>query len=284
LINLLLLPCPKTHPLKILKATRFDKILKGGSTMPWVVFASDGHTEEAYVVKLFTQKTIEQQNAVAKEVYGSYLAKTFGNSTPEIALIEFDNDFLSTLNPIQIQRLDRVHSGLKFASVYEPTMINYSNALHRKHLKEYDMGNIYALDCILYNVDRGRRTEKPNLLIDDERFLLIDHEQCLHFADGQEGHFSKILSGYRNNEIDYPYQHHLFYGALKKMRKSQKLHLFEEFLEYLSRLNTTEFKVLAVGLINLNISVGDYLRIYDYLCFLKSNVSSVRKALLSSIS
>lgn len=252
--------------------------------MPWVVFASDGDTEVAYVVKLFSQRTIEQQFAVAKEIYGSYLAKTFGNSTPEIALIDFDQDFVDTLDPTQQKRLERVHKGLKFASVYEPTMINYSNTLHRKHLKDYDMGNVYALDCMMYNVDRGRRPDKPNILIDDERFLLIDHEQCLHFADGQEGHFNMILSSFHNCKIDYPYQSHLFHGELKKMWTSQKEHLFDEFCEYLTHLNTMKFKELALDLIKLNVWVGDHVRIYDYLCFLKNNVPLVRKGLLTSIS
>jgi hypothetical protein len=163
-------------------------------------------------------------------------------------------------------------------------MINYSPTLHKKHLQAYEIGNIYALDCLLYNVDRGRRVTKPNILMDDERMLLIDHEQCLHFADGQDEHFKMILEGYKNFQLDYPYQHHLFYSELKNLRASQKLHLFDEFCEYLTHLNTSDFRSTAVSLGNLGVWTGNHVRIYEYLCFLKGNVTAFQKALLTSIS
>lgn len=271
--------------MKILKAATFiDYITKGGSTMPWIVSAMDGDKEIAYVVKLFSPKTIEQQFAVGKEVFGNVLAKEFSLTVPDYALIDFGDDFIETLNDDHKQRLNKVDSGLKFGTVLKDGALNFSPALHKEHFKLEDFANVYAFDCLMYNVDRGRRIDKPNVLVNNEGFFLIDHEQSLHFADNQESHYNLIFNRFSEGRLDYPYTKHLFYNDLRSIDAFKKEHVFDEFIEYLTKMHTP--KILAIGksLSDNNISTGNYRRIFDYFCVLKRDINKVSKALISSIS
>ncbi len=191
--------------MRILKPIRFSGVItKGGSTRPWKVILVEDGKEIAYVVKLFTPQTIEQQHATGKEAFGNFLGRELGLHVPDSALVKFTKPFVEfVLDTEQREQLSHYDTGLKFASKLQDSMAIYTSSLHRKFLKEWDFANIYAFDCLCYNSDRGRRSDKSNILVEDNNFLLIDHEQTFPFIDNIDGHYRKILQDFERGYLDY---------------------------------------------------------------------------------
>ena len=260
--------------MNLFRPVRFDGYMQfGGSTKPWKVLLMDhAGNVEPYVVKLFSTKNIEQQHAVAKEIYGSLLARHFSLPTPDYALVNFDAEFFQlALEDEQRHILAQKDGGLKFASRLADSMTIVSPVLYKKYLKEYEIASVFAFDTLVYNLDRGGMRNKPNLLVDDENFFLIDHEQIFPFADNVPDFYQNILERFEKDEIGSPYQHHLFYPLLKDFRTKDKVHLFDEFEEYLRNLQLNELQLAINELHELGVSVGHYDRIISYLRHFSKN-------------
>lgn len=250
--------------------------------MPWKVLLLDEGIQVEYIVKLFSEKTTEQIHPVAKEVIGSILACEFGLFTPDIALTNFDNFFIENiLSQRERDILNRKHNGWKFASKYQDGMSIFSPAKHKILLSKYDIANIFAFDCLIYNTDRGRRSDKPNLLVEDDNYLLIDHELTLPFIDNEEGMFKMIMAKFRESKLDYNCQSHLLYPIIKSYHFKIKQDIFSEFEENLRRLNINNIRTTIADLGELNISAGYADRLIEYLCYLKENAYSFCQILLS---
>ena len=136
--------------MKVLQASIFDSYIeRGGSTRHWVVLLSDDGYEVPYVVKLFSDRQIEQGHPVLKEVLGCVLAREFSLKTPEFALAQFSDVFIDfALGEEQQKILDNRSSGLKFASKLLDAAIILSPSLHRAYMKDYDFANVYAFDAL----------------------------------------------------------------------------------------------------------------------------------------
>ena len=271
----------------ILKATYFDGYLEhGGSTKPWKVFLHQkDNTEAPYVVKLFSQRNIDQQHAVAKEVYGNILAKQFSLPVPDIALVDFDAWFITTcLEPSERNILNIKHEGLKFASKLAESMFIVAPHLYKNFLREYDVANVYAFDTLIGNIDRGGARNKPNLIVDDEAFLLIDHEQIFTFADTfTKDAYKTLIAKFENNISSYLFQRHLLYPILKNFRNIDKRHIFDEFGEYLAKMQTSDLEDHMKSLLTLEVSTGNWTLILEYLYKIKSNHNKFCDILLSTI-
>lgn len=84
--------------LPVYEAIGLHKIIeKGGSTKPWLVEVLVKDQSKTYVVKMFTEKHIDQVAAVANEVYANVLAKQFDLPCPNTVLIHFSDSFKLTL-------------------------------------------------------------------------------------------------------------------------------------------------------------------------------------------
>lgn len=250
--------------------------------MPWRMLLLDDGVQIEYIVKLFSEKTIEQQHAVAKEILGSTLAKEFGLFTPDYALAEFNDYFIENLlGDTERAILARKHSGLKFASRYQDGMAIFSPVKHNRFLRIWDIANIFAFDCLIYNLDRGKRTDKPNLLVEDDNYLLIDHELCLPFIDNLPGLYHQIMDKFKRSELDYSYRNHVLFPLLKDYHLKVKQDIFGEFEDYLGKLNINKVRQLLAELEELNISTGHSYRLIDYICYLKDNSHSFCQILLS---
>jgi hypothetical protein len=269
--------------LKLLQPTHFNGYIEsGGSTMPWKVLLLDEEVQIEYIVKMFSEKATEQQHPVTKEVIGSLLATELGLFTPDIALVNFDEFFVdNVLDDKAREILTRKHSGLKFASRYQDGMSIFSPAKHKRHLRMYDLANIFAFDCLIYNIDRGRRPDKPNLLVEDDNYLLIDHEQCFPFIDNEPAFYDLIMRKFGNSELDYLYQQHLLYPIIKSYNFKSRDGIFSEFEEYLTKLNVNKIRDTILDLHELNISTGQHDRLIDYLCYAKDNAHNFCRILLS---
>ncbi len=238
-----------------------------------------------YVVKIFPQKHIEQIQSTGKEIIGNVLADELGLYVPEMALARFDADFIQyVLDDNQREKLSKSDDCLKFACRLQDGMPVYTQSLGKKYLKSWDFANVFAFDCLAHNLDRGKRVDKPNILVEDDNFLLIDHEQILPFVNfGSEGYYKEIMTAFDNKELKYKYQQHLFYSILKDMRRSDKKNVFDEFELMLRDLNIDKIKDVIKEINHLNIEVGDNDILIEYLCTLKKKSKQFTETLLSHI-
>jgi hypothetical protein len=272
--------------LKILEAITLHSVIeKGGSTYPWVVLVQGDETNLApYVVKLFTPKQIQQQNAVAKEVFGNILAKAFDLPVPEFALIEFGENFIKTLPTELAFLLNSKDKRLKFGSrLAEGYSVFDPSNLSQGKIKTYDIGSVFAFDNLVFNLDRGGARNKPNLLVSDYDFLLIDHEQILPFANDPNTDNDFVLKSFRQMQWKYPYENHLFYPYLKKMRSGTKQKVFETFDEYLRTLNLNLLDEPARFLQEKGHPIGSLGLVKKYLTEIKQNSTSFNQLLQTAV-
>ena len=272
--------------MKILNATRFEGIVEtGGSTKPWKVFLLDGVKEVSHIVKLFSPHQTEQQMPVAKEVICSVLAKHLGLFTPDFALARFSKNFIdNALSDSAREILVRKDGGLKFASQYVAAMSIFSANRHNNYLSNVDFANIFAFDCLIFNVDRRNNSDKTNLLVEDENYLLIDHELAFMFIDQKsEIMCEKVISEILRGQVKYPYTNHLLYSILKNSHKSLKPKLFLDFEGNLKKLDINHIRQVIYDLSEHGIEVGSCEVLIDYLHFLKEKSSLFCSNLLSCI-
>lgn len=271
-----------------LRPVRFDGKLKGGSTKPWSVSCIEENavniTLIPCVVKLFTPNNVSQSCHIAKEFICSELAREFDLDTPESYIIDLnDSYFKRTLNSADINELQAKHQGATFCSkLVNASLLNED--LKKPPFTISDCATLFAFDCMIMNADRGGHHNKANLLLDDDGFILIDHELCLHFIDGDaDDAFKSILNQFNENSWPPIYHRHLFYAKLKSYR-GQKKFLFDTFKEYLDRIDVRKIELLIEELKEYGIDVGGSHRLIQYLYSLKQNANKYCLIMLSLIS
>lgn len=259
----------------------------GGSTKPWrVVAIPDGVNapeETAYVVKMFTNRHIQQGNSIAKEFICNFLAGEFDLRVPEACLVDlYDEHFKQTLSSKEQQILLEKYEGVTYCSKLSNAAI-VSEYL-KGSFQMQDCATLFAFDCLTLNVDRGGHRNKPNLLADDEGFILIDHELTLNIIDDEDGKaFSKVLERLDANHWPNMYEKHLFYSVLKSYKGSKKS-LFDTFEEGLKVLNINKVESYLEELMLEGVAVGARNLLISYLRHLKQNSHRFRNVLLGIIS
>lgn len=271
--------------MQIYEAIIFDRIIEsGGSTYPWIVVVVN-HEQQLvkYVVKLFTERQMSQQNPIAKEVFGNVLAREFGLSVPDFSLINLGNAFCQTLNTDNKNILNGKHQGLKFGCEYidSAAIVNINN--QKAFWKSYDIGSIFAFDNLIGNIDRGGARNKPNLLIKNEDFILIDHEQIFTFADDENFYNDAIITDFHNGIWRYNAQQHLFFPILRSLKNDEKENIFDTFHEHLNYLDVNLLDSSVQFLTKNNLPVGNYPLIKDYLIEVKTNSGRFINLLKQSI-
>lgn len=271
--------------MKIFDAIEFvQEIESGGSTYPWVIKVVNENSQPVpFVVKLFTDKQMESQHPIAKEIMGNVLASEFGLTTPNFALINFTDLFIETLPETYRIKLRGKHQGLKFGCEFQEDAIIVNINNQKAFWKTYEIGSIFAFDNLVMNLDRGGLRNKPNLLINKDDFILIDHEQVFPFANDENYYNNLVINQFQEEIWNYDVQHHLFYPYLKTMRANEKDGLFDTFHEHLRFLNIRALDNTMQTLQDHNISVGNYQLIRDYLLAIKTQSSSFIKLLKYSI-
>lgn len=210
---------------------------KGGSTRPLIIDAEDDTGEIAtYVLKIYNKRSIHQNFAVAKEVLIAELAKDFDLPVPEYGVINFDHKYL---NPFfEKDYIEGLDLGYKFCSKLQEGVVIFNPTIKNKFLEDYDLENVFAFDHLIMNVDRGGYHNKPNLLVTDDAFVLIDHELTLPFYS----HPQQSTTNYWNAFMAFDCSKHIFYKPLK--RKKKKDFIFDEFQMRLNNFKLTIFDVL----------------------------------------
>lgn len=252
--------------------------LLGGSTRPWQVRAlrSDGIIVEV-VVKLYTSQQVEQYQPIAKECYGYGLAEAFGLKVPDFGLIELGEDFIATLSDADRMRLRDVAPGKKFAVewVYNASLVDMEH-LSRSLFNEYEVPLVYAYDHLVWNGDR--KFEKPNRLVNEHEFILIDHEMCFCVAGERS-----LQRWEEDGHWGYPSSRHLFYPMLKAKRREKKQEMFDEFEGYLRRFTPSTVDRVTNFIADHAVENSNFDLIRKQLCTLKANSSQFRAWLIQTL-
>ncbi len=265
--------------MKVLEAIEFFRpIDKGGSTYPWVVLVEEQGKIVPYVVKLFKTKQVNQQCAVAKEAFGNILALEFDLPVPAFTFINFSEAFIETLPEEFKKKLERLDNRIKFGSRLMDDFLIFDADNYSRNTNDYEtMASIFAFDNLVWNLDRGGERNKPNLLMRDGEFLLIDHEQILFFIDDEEQGNRKILDDFIKGRWTYPYKNHLFYNILKNTSKKFKTNWLDTFEEYLRLLRPEILDSCANFLQSNGHPIGDFALLKEYLYAIKGNSSEFLK-------
>ena len=220
-----------------LKLVSIISTIKGGSTMPLLIDAENNKgTISTYVLKLYKQTNIFQNYSVAKEIIAIECAKEFDLSIAEFGVINFDHKLLEPYFNADYIRL--IDNGYKFCSKLIPGVVSYNPHVYNGFVKDFELGNLFGFDNLLISSDRGGHRNKSNLLISDETFYLIDHEQILPFYSDPS--ISTDINFKRSFSV-YDYQKHIFYMLLKRSRL--KNNLFDDFQQSLYTFDHSHPKV-----------------------------------------
>ncbi len=259
--------------MEIFLATDLLAILeKGGSTYPWMMKLENPHTgvQGHYIVKMFTHKQITEQNAVAKEVYGNVLAQAFGLPVPRAVLARFNPDFLQTLSDEARNRNAECHRGLRFATEHVENATLFSDRIPKSIIKGLDLASLYAFDNLVWNLDRGGFRNKPNLLVCEGDYILIDHEQIFPFHNDPDQPNDALITNFLKGEWKYQHTQHLFYPYLKNNKKVLSSEPFSFFMKRLKEFDPEILSEKAQFLQENGHPCGDVEGIIDYLCTVKN--------------
>ena len=226
---------------------------------------NDGTELVSYVVKLFTKRQTQQIHPVAKEVFGNVLAQEFDLNVPPWALVNFSDAFIRSLPEREKLRLSDLADGPKFGTVEIANAPIVDVLGKRTFLKSYDIGTIFAFDNLVWNLDRGGTRNKPNLLINDDTLILIDHEQIFPFANDSLTPDGYVMPPFNQSGWYYPYQKHLFHPLLTGMTSSEKASVFETFQYFLENLSLSALDASASAIQRAGIDTGSYAVIREHL-------------------
>lgn len=235
----------------------------GGRNRPWLLSVETETGIKLFVAKFFSQRDIDQQNALCKEVYASVLANELGLNTPATALITIDDQFRETLPREQQETLKNKHTSYAFGSEFIDGTFTFSPSQHITELADYDIESVFAFDVLILNTDRRKR--KPNILLDDKQYYLIDHEHTLLLPmHGVQP--KKQMATYR-------FDNHIFYNALHRKATYGNQPEFATFIEHFRRLNCDVLDSYGFTLSNKGYETGDSLVIKQYLEKLKRDIT-----------
>ena len=198
-----------------------------GHTRPWIIFAKKGKDIKKFVVKLYTPEQVNRF-LLCKEIICNVLAREFELHRPEMGLIDIPEDV--NIAPEFQEILLRADHRLKFATEIVENNQQFIPELEKSYVKQrINIEMLYAFDNLIKNADRGQ--QKTNLLMTKSDAYLIDHELAFRESEIRIPDINQF-------EIESKFtQNHIFYKYLCRTKKSEKVHLFEEFQEYLRVLN-----------------------------------------------
>ncbi|WP_417351336.1 HipA family kinase [Flavobacterium alkalisoli] len=248
--------------------------LSGGTTKPLDIWAANEYRNEGrYVVKSFKDGFVNNYST-AKEIIACEVAVKFDIPTPAYGIIDITDEDLLTQYPDNEFR--KIQKGYKFCSKFMEQYAMFNPLVSNTFLRQYDIENIFAFDFMMLNSDRGGFHNKPNLLINDDELIIIDHELTLPFINDK----TKVFD-YERSLNNYPYQKHTLLNHVKSIKS--KNHIFDEFLEILSRSNFETLNSVFDDMDTYNINYGDRADYLNYFNWCKQNTEIIRKHLLLTI-
>jgi hypothetical protein len=223
---------------------------------------SEGTFQGNYVVKVFTQKQIIQNNSTIKELVFNVLSQEIEMIfVPIPALVYVSEDIINEL--IKEHHYKDIKEGWFFASL----LIEDISTIDIEQVPIEIQEIVFAWDILLMNYDR--REEKHNCFIKDSDIYLIDHELSLKIDNDFEfytknNYWEGIAKG---NNLEG--RCHIFYKSLKN-NSHVNFNTFSESFKVLSFKKLEHTKKILEGL-GFDVSIID--TILNYLQDAKANQS-----------
>src|SRR5690606_31155134 len=231
---------------------------------PLIIDAEDENSNiSTYVLKIYNKRSINQNFSVAKEILISEITKEFDLPVPEYGVINFNHKYLTRF--FNKNYIDSLDLGYKFCSKLIDGVVIFNPTIKNNFLQDYDLENVFAFDNLILNVDSGGYHNKPNLLVTDNDFVLIDHELTLPFYSYPQ----KSNINYWNTFLTFDYSKHIFLKFLKKKRNKELI--FDEFQMHLDNFNLTIFDDIFKNFNKFNINYSGKHDCLDYFKWAKSN-------------
>ncbi len=254
--------------LPVLKAVAFVKLdLGGGSCQPCIVSVTDengNYLKDFYVIKIFQD---HRRSHTCKEVYASVLAQHFDLKMPEHVLVEVSNTLICELKKEEKYKNWNVTEGVFFASKYLEGAKSFTDTISLKQYDYWEIGNIFAFDVLIMNLDRQR--ENPNVILKNDNIYIIDHESSMNISKPFDVYLTQ-------NHWDYTINAnkggHLFGQHLRELVKKDRV-TFDEFIENLRKLKPDLLYSFAAQLAENDYEPLDIQNIVSYLTDVKRNES-----------
>ena len=254
--------------LPVLKAVAFQEFaVRGGSSQPCIVSVTNengDYLQDSYVLKIFQD---HRRKHTCKEVYASVLANHFELKTPDAALVEVNGAMIRELKKQEKYKNWLVTEGVFFASKYMEGVKSFSDTIPLKRYDYWEIGNIFAFDVLIMNLDRQR--ENPNVIIKNKDIYVIDHESSMNISKPFDAYLNK-------NHWDYSINKnrggHLFGHHLRQLGKNEKV-TFNEFIDNLRLLKPDLLYNFAEQLTEYDYEPLDIQDIVSYLADVKRNES-----------
>lgn len=259
------------HPLTLLL---INGRVNDSSNYPLEVWALDGAGQKSrYYAKPFRKSPVNHF-PTAKEIISCEMALLLDLPVPRYDIISIDNSILA--KHYAENEVRKFYTGYRFCSKRLEQYTIYSPNLITGFLRDHEVAGIFAFDVIMQNSDRGGFLGKPNLLINDDSLVMIDHELTLSFINDKP-----TPPNYENNIRIFPYYYHVLLNHVKSIRV--KNHIFDEFLENLRLLNIDSLNTVFDEMDKYNIEYGDRLDYFLYFDWCKKNISVIKTYLLGMI-
>ncbi|TNE71015.1 hypothetical protein EP331_10410 [bacterium] len=163
------------YSLSELYAVEFIKELPSGANRPVLCRTIDKSTgEESYTIIKLLQSERMDYSALSRELAASWIATEMDIPTPTPAKVHISPDFVKQVSNTRI--FDRFESsiGYNFGSNYIESAIQPDEYIRLNESNKFAASLIYTFDFLIGNPDRT--IAKPNLLLTDEKLMVIDHE------------------------------------------------------------------------------------------------------------
>lgn len=164
-----------SSPVLHLSPTQFHRRMLSGRTEPFLIGAVDnaGMLYEVVIKLRGREYGYAEQTC---ELIGGQLAQLLGLSTPGVALVDLNADFVNVV-PQEYQQVFLDNLGANYGSAFiGPGASMWPTGMKLRPAERNTAAAIFAFDVLVQNPDR--RVDNPNLLVKDGTFFAIDNEKA----------------------------------------------------------------------------------------------------------
>lgn len=168
--------------LEKVEATRFDRIMAKGRTMPLMMAAEFSNGQTVELVGKFSHGGQIGANGLAREAISAMLAADLGLPVPHPLLVTISDSFIETVPDMQAVTLLRQSLRVGFGSSKLPNgyvIWPEGNNVPKGMLAQ--AAEIFAFDALIQNPDR--HPQNPNMQFKGEQVAIYDHELAFIWED-----------------------------------------------------------------------------------------------------
>jgi len=169
--------------MRCLRATRFIEALPEGGSLPAVFEAEDGRS---YVTKF--RGAAQGLKVLVAEIVAGEIARALELPVPEVVLIHLEPVLAGPELDGVMHDLLAASTGINVGLEYVPGALTFA-ASEDRMVEELLASRIVWFDAFVMNVDRTARN--TNLLLKEDRPILIDHGAALYAHFKWEGFLAK---------------------------------------------------------------------------------------------